>query len=273
MPWSITQIGAAAGHQLPDGAPQPVGAPLRAHSRAVVSLAFRPDGRTLVSATDEGSLFEWDLATAKAIGKPFPTNVDGIHSMAAVSPDGRLLAVAVNGGNGGTVTLWDVESRSQRGAPLAGPKEVGPDGRTLVVRGDGTVRLWDLDRRESLGSVDDGRTGLAVMDVALSPDGRGLVLAGGDGTVRLWDVERRAALGEPMQAHADSVASVATSPDGSTFASAGSDGIRLWRGLAGADFALWRERICRVVKRNLTADEWRRLTPEGPRTRTCSAFR
>ncbi len=261
--------------RVPGGTP--VGAPLRGHSRPVASIAFRPDGRTLVSATDEGTLVVWDLAAGKAIGKPLATNRDGVFAKAAVSPDARLFAIAVNGSGGGTVRLWDVERRTPRGAPIAGPSEVdgvtfGPDGRTLVVRGDATVRLFDLDKRTSLGTVDDG-SGNAILGVTFSPDGRTLVLARGDGSVMLWDVERRAALGDPIQAHSDNVASVAFSPDGSTFASASADGIRLWRNLASADFAVWRERICGIVGRNLTVDEWRQLMPEVPRTRTCPAFR
>jgi WD40 repeat protein len=66
---------------------------------------------------------------------------------AAFSPDGRILATAVDG----SVRLWNTATRQQIGTPMtAGPGPAyaiafSPDGRTLATAGgDGTARSWDV---------------------------------------------------------------------------------------------------------------------------------
>ena len=66
---------------------------------------------------------------------------------AAFSPDGRILATAVDG----SIRLWDTATRQQIGTPMtAGPDPLyavafSPDGRTLATAGaDGTARSWNV---------------------------------------------------------------------------------------------------------------------------------
>src|SRR5260370_35262 len=80
-------------------------------------------------------------ATPRALGQS--AGVQGL----AFTPDGRTLA---SGDWGGTVLLWDVATRTQKGA-LRTPEDgvagvaFAPDGRTLAAGGmGGAVRLWDV---------------------------------------------------------------------------------------------------------------------------------
>ncbi len=109
----------------------------------------------------------------------------------------------------------------------------------------------------------------SVNSVAFSPDGATLASASGDDTIRLWDVATGQPRTDPLRGHTDSVVSVAFSPDGATLASAsGDDTIRLW----DVSVESWKRRICHIVNRNLTLDEWRQYMGEEPYERTCPAL-
>jgi len=209
---------------------------------SVLSVTFSPDGHTLASSDNSGTIQLWDVtdrAHTRPLGQLQGPSLDYSDSL-AFSPDGRTLA---SGHGDGTVRLWDMADPA-RPSPL-GPVLTGgtgaaysvafsPDGRTLASGdGDGTVRLWDVaDRAHSrpIGPVLTGGTGTAD-SVVFSPDGRTLASGHGDSTVRLWDVTDRArprSLG-PILAGSGAVASVAFSPDGHALASGSLDGtIGLW---------------------------------------------
>jgi WD40 repeat protein len=98
-------------------------------------LAFSPDGRTLVSAGNDVTL--WDVQTREQHGEP----LKGLSTVRylAFSPDGRTLASASN-----DVILWDVQTREQRGEPLKGLSTVrylafSPDSRFLAAGGSGNA--------------------------------------------------------------------------------------------------------------------------------------
>jgi len=212
------------------------------HTSSVSSVAFAPDGRTLVSAGYDDTVRLWDVSDPSAprpLGSPLTGHTDAVNAV-AFAPDGRTLASA---GYDDTVRLWDVSDRTAPrplGSPLTGHTSgvasvaFAPDGRTLASGSDDhTVRLWDVSDRTAprpLGSPLNGDTGF-VESVAFSPDGRTLA-SGSDGGVVLWDVSDRTAphpFGAPLTGHTGSVSSVAFSPDGRLLASASDDWtVRLW---------------------------------------------
>jgi eukaryotic-like serine/threonine-protein kinase len=113
------------------------------HTRVIRSLAFSPEARHLVSASDDGTARVWrveDGTMAQLFRHP-----DYVHH-ATFSPDGQLIVTA---GNDGLVRLWRFD---QPGATLRAISHGGavnsarfsPDGQGIVSAGDdGWVRVWE----------------------------------------------------------------------------------------------------------------------------------
>ena len=158
------------------------------------ALAFSPGGKTFVTVGANGTAALWSVATGHRVGALMnvgaAVGAGRAAAAAAFSPDGRILATAIDG----SIGLWNTATRRQIGTPMtAGPGPAyavafSPDGRTLATAGaDGTARLWDVATQQEIGTpMTAGPDPLYA--VAFSPDGRTLATAGGDGTARSWDV-------------------------------------------------------------------------------------
>jgi WD40 repeat protein/energy-coupling factor transporter ATP-binding protein EcfA2 len=197
------------------------------HESYVRSVAFSPDGTTIVSGSDDRTIRLWDLE-GNPIGQPFQGHEDSVRSV-AFSPDGTTI---VSGSDDRTIRLWDLEG-NPIGQPFQGHEDsvwsvaFSPDGTTIVSgSADRTIRLWDLEGNP-IGQPFQGHES-SVWSVAFSPDGTTIVSGSDDRTIRLWDLEGNP-IGQPFQGHESSVWSVAFSPDGTTIVSGSADRtIRLW---------------------------------------------
>ncbi|MFD9435662.1 helix-turn-helix domain-containing protein [Streptomyces sp. NPDC060002] len=205
---------------------QPFSARLGGHHGPVNSVAFAPDGRTLATASSDGTVTLRRLADRRTTAT---FKMSGRVRSVAFSPDGRTLAA---GATDVPVQLWgaaDHRTKVVLPASTKGARAVAfdPRGRTLAVAaGDGTVELWDVDRRRRVVSF-TGHVG-QVDALAYAPDGRTLASAGADRTVRLWDTVRDRPAGV-LEGHTDEVYGVAFAPDGRSLASGGADRtVRLW---------------------------------------------
>ena len=167
------------------------------HHVPVLTEAFSPDGRTLVTTGfGGGEVIVWDLRQGRPVER-----LEGHRGsvwIQAFSPDGRTLYTA---GDDSSVMIWDVAGDHRlgrsfrintldktRGYYPAG-FAISPDGRTLAVaRFDGRVDLIDAAtlRRTDGFEAFAGRSALAI---EYSPDGRRLAVAGAGGGVGVWDAE------------------------------------------------------------------------------------
>jgi WD40 repeat protein len=113
--------------------------------REVSSLAFTPDGKTLLIGSGANSAWLYDVATGKPRCRPLPHR-GGVMSV-QISPDGRTAATL---SSDKCLRLWDIATGHQLGPPLEHPTPIAavafhPDSVRLVTGGDdGLVRLWDV---------------------------------------------------------------------------------------------------------------------------------
>jgi WD40 repeat protein len=196
--------------------------PLADPSRGVRGMHTTPDGKTLISTSEDGMIRRWDLATGKETPPP-----DGYFeaASAAWSPDGRFIAV---GDLEGRLDLWDARSGKLArtlAAPGLGVTRVAfsPDGKTLAADcADQAVHLWDPHAGRETGLLGvpapllENRTfnAYSVNDVVFSPDGARL-LAPARKDLRLWDVKTaKPVWSVPMPRNTPPYNRVALSPDG-----------------------------------------------------------
>ncbi len=158
---------------------------LRGHQGVVNSVQCAPDGRHVVSASDDQTLIVWHLESGQA---QHTLHGHGQFVLRAIfSADGQHI---ISGDGGGQIIVWDIASGDKvavlRGH--AGPINdlaLAPDDQTLVsASDDGTLRLWDL-HSERMTSVLGGHTG-PVLGVSFSADGQLLASKSADHTVQLW---------------------------------------------------------------------------------------
>lgn len=160
------------------------------HVGQVISLAYRSDGRVLVTGSNLG-VTAWDAISGSRIRiidiRPRTT------SAVAFSPDGNIVAA---GYSNGYIRLW-------RGTTFAYVRDIpahtggvtgllfDPTGNLLVSTGtDGRIRLWDLDDGSRLGEL-TGHVG-DLFGIAQNSAGSAWVTAGLDGSVRVWATNARA---------------------------------------------------------------------------------
>ena len=196
------------------------------HTDFVSAVAVSPDGRFIVSGSQDRTVKVWDAQSGALL-----RSLKGHTSVSAVavSPDGCFI---ISGSWDQTVKVWDAQSgallRSLGGH--TGPVlavAVSSDGRFIVSGSwDGTVKVWDAQSGALLRSL-KGHTDF-VFDVAVSPDGRFLVSGLGDGTVKVWDAQNGELLCS-LKGHTGQVNTVAVSPDGRFLVSGSEDHtIRAW---------------------------------------------
>jgi len=116
-----------------------------------MSLDFSPNGRLLVSASDDSTVRLWNIhdGSAKFLIENNAVSLDDpCYSSAVFSPDGACVAA------------------SHR---------------------DGMVRIWGVRTGQLMRRI-KAHDWNWVNDVAFMPDGKGLLTGGGSGSLKYWDV-------------------------------------------------------------------------------------
>lgn len=210
-----------------------------AHEKWVRAMTVTPDGKTLVSVSDDMVCRLWDAESGKMKAElrghqpKTPNNFPSMLFCCNVSSDGKLLATADKVGH---VVVWDIASGKELASvetpimytwdPKARIHSIGgvrsvafsPDSKLLAVGGMGQV--GNIDHLGSLARVEifdwqkgerthefkgDTYKGL-VEQMQFGPNGKWLLAAGGDhnGFIKFFDIENSKIIKQdkaPMHVH------------------------------------------------------------------------
>lgn len=187
------------------------------HGGIIQSLAFTPDGKTLVSQGADG-LRIWDAATGKQIRQMGSGSVG--TGMTDVSPDGKLVALLLPGIEEYAGLLEVATGRIVQRFSKRQVRSLcfSPDGKIIATLGfHSEIDLWDPATGKALGTLKGHQD--QIWCVTFSADGKTLVSAGDDRTIRFWDMAARKQKRQIMTENG--VAKIALSRDGGMLASLG----------------------------------------------------
>ena len=215
----------------------------------VNSIAYSPDGKTIISASDDKTLRLWDLEGNKS-PIVFRGHEDSVTSV-AFSPNGKTI---VSGSKDNTLRLWNLQGNQlqvfqwhKESTDKAGNKggvnsvAFSPDGKTIVSGADDkTLLLWDLEGKEPPKAFQGHED--RVVSVTFSPDGKMIVSGSFDKTLRFWDLKGKLTGPQVIQGHTEAIGAVGFSPDGKMIISAGADRmLKFWRLDGSPASALFRD--------------------------------
>jgi WD40 repeat protein len=228
------------------------------HTAAVRRAVFSPDGRLLVSASEDHQVIVWDFMSRQRL-KTLTDHTGPILTV-AFSPDGRWFAT---GSDDKSVIVWDAARLEkmfvlrEHQAPVRAIA-FSSDGR-LMVSASYSAIIWETGSwkkarevpfevtygnlvflagnrwlADSLGRIWDVSTGELVRHsdaihgnwTAISPDHRHRVTIASNGTVKFVDPRQQKLL-SIQRAHDDHGRSVTFSPDGKLIATA-AERVLLW---------------------------------------------
>ncbi|MBN9517010.1 WD40 repeat domain-containing protein, partial [bacterium] len=189
----------------------------RQNASEVHALAFSPDGQTLAAAVtlDSGLNVErvvmLDPATGARTGTDLTTFRAGgelTPRALAFSPDGKLLAVGLDGRN--------LDTNARVGAVRVYTTEPEPDGQATGPARPAAWRPRPVATERA-----------AVAAVAFAPNGKTFALAGADGVVEVWDAATLKGRATSTRVKAPGPGALAFMPTTSFLATADADGVGL----------------------------------------------
>jgi|WetSurMetagenome_2_1015567.scaffolds.fasta_scaffold09313_2 WD40 repeat protein len=187
---------------------------LRGHKEEVWQIALSPDGKTLASASADGTVKLWEMPSGHL--KYSLPHTNQVWEIAFNSTGSQLLSASLDH----QARLWSVETGSLL-ATLPHSKEVYSvvfiDNLIVSADANGTIKLWQAGQLKQ--SINAHRGG--IHKLSLSPDSTSFLSASQDFTAKLWDLNGK--LLQTFKGHQASVNAAFFSPDTKTILTISAD--------------------------------------------------
>jgi WD40 repeat protein len=208
---------------------------LRGHTDSINRASFSPDGKQVITASDDGTARVWDASTNRELRTFRPK--DGLVLSAQFSPDASRILTATSRGD---IQIWNAstgkQTRSIHAAnALIDSARYSPDGSLIVTASDdGRAVVWKAATGRRVAGFALHR--YPVYDASFSPDGRLVVSAGADGNTRIWKAKTGREIrvltprhGGEASNQTNEVNSALFSPNGRFIVTGSTDGVaRVW---------------------------------------------
>ncbi|MCW3054409.1 MAG: hypothetical protein JWN14_3579, partial [Chthonomonadales bacterium] len=185
---------------------------LQGHTAPVLSAAFSPDGKRIVTGSGDNTAKVWNADTGK---NPLTLkgHMNAVTSV-AFSPDGKRI---VTGSWDCTAKIWDSRTGKEIETLKGHTNQItsvafSPNGKWIVTGSfDKTAKVWDAGTGKETLTLKGHTDG--IWSVAFSLDGKRFITGSLDTTAKIWDAETGQEI-RTLKGHTQWVNSVAFSPDG-----------------------------------------------------------
>ena len=160
------------------------------HSDWIRAIAFSPDGKYLVSGSNDRTVRLWDLQTGQLI-RLFKGHKQRVKCI-QISEDGKLI---ISGSADSTVKIWELATgnciRTIKTSPhprtILNAIAINSDLSTIATGStsrQGTIKLWNGQTGEMINAVKAASSG--IRSLTMSQDGKILVSGSAGNTVKIW---------------------------------------------------------------------------------------
>lgn len=228
----------------------------------VQSAVFFPNALKYLTVNDQGEL----KIKGYAVDIPSPGTVQSRVNALAIKPDNEDIYAGLQQGDVFIFGKDGVDQIEGKDHYAINALDISADQKLLIIgRELGDALIWDIEKKKVIRTISGHQS--AVTDVDFHPHENTVLTASRDGTVKIWDIHDPKKLPQVLDDHLSWVLTASFDPSGNKVISGSSDNfIRVWP----IDPAVLAQRICEMIDRNLTIEEWvEYVGPTIPYTKTC----
>jgi WD40 repeat protein len=212
-------------------------------TRIPASVRVTPDSKRIITGSSEEPVIRiWDAAGGQQVSELVGTPKTALW-VVGLSADGKRL---VSWDSLGVVRLWDLDTSTMiRQMHTGSTVAMNADGTRVAAinarpgpdkRAIWRLAVWNTDTGETVSTFPEQSD--SMRRLALSPDGRRVVVVDGNGAARIFDVDSREQIGETIvvadPGRVNFIYGPEFSPDGSRFvAGLGDHTVRQWDAFTG----------------------------------------
>ena len=199
------------------------------HFSAVNSIAFTNNGKTLVTAGNDGKIFTYVIDSFGIITKDKSSSLHRMSINAVgIDPGGKFV---YTGSNDGTMIQYELAKNKERKINNTNPISsiaIGSDRKTIYCSDNtSTIKKYDMLNANIPVVNYEGHTD-QVNCIVLSKDNKFLVSASSDKTIKIWNTQT-SKLEKTLIGHDWKVITLAISANGKYIVSGSNDGTnKLW---------------------------------------------
>jgi len=194
------------------------------HSGKVNSINYSPDGKYIVTASEDKTVKIWVVQSGKLLYN-LEGHTDDVYN-AVFSPDGKIVNSV---SRDKTIKTWDAKSGKILHSSVCPQRSFlkavfSPDGKKIatVSYEEAEIKIWNFEKDEWKLIQKMAGHPERVFSMIYSADGNMLVSASGDNTAKIWDV-KSGKLICTLSGHKYEVTNAIFSPDEKTILTASED--------------------------------------------------